>query len=273
MYDSTERAPLPSVPLSVVLAAYQVAGDVESLLGSWHAELVNSGRGFEILFVDEGSVDGTPEQAEALTSKYPELRILRPAEPIGIGAALRAGLAAARHPLFFYAECSTRFQPADLKQLLTHIDAVDLVTGFRVAAPPPLWLRILGSGYRLAVRVLFGLEIQPRTCWLGWKEYFYRLLAQWLFGLRIQDVACPFRLFRRQIFERIPIQSNQAFSHVEILAKANFLGCLMDEVPVAFHPTASRIVRDSETSLRRRLREGWQVLKNADFGPVHLPDS
>ena len=58
-------------------------------------------------------------------------------------------------------------------------------------------------------------------------------LARILFGLRYHDVACPFRLFRRDILARIPIQSDGPFAHVELLAKANFLGCLMgEEVPL-----------------------------------------
>src|SRR2546422_989826 len=47
-----------------------------------------------------------------------------------------------------------------------------------------------------------------------------------LFGLWLRDPASPARLYRRSIFERIPIQSNGWFAQVEILAKANFLGCL-----------------------------------------------
>src|SRR5207244_7261644 len=108
--------------------------------------------------------------------------------------------------------------------------------GLRVGRPVPWWRRWAGRLYRGLLRVVCGLTLEPPVAWLGWRAAGRRALARWLFGVRVQDVECAFRLFRRSIFARIPIQSEGAFVQAEILAKANFLSCWMTEVPVPHQP-------------------------------------
>src|SRR5262249_42578980 len=156
-----------------------------------------------------------------LAATVPALRVLHHVAPLGFGAALRAGVAAARQPLLATSTGDRQYQPADLRGLLERIDKVDLVTGYRCWRPVPRLLRWLGAVYRLAVRVLFGISLEPLPCWLGEQGQKKRWLARWVFGVRVHDVECAFRLYRRQIFARIPIQSNGPFALVEILAKAN----------------------------------------------------
>ena len=70
--------------------------------------------------------------------------------------------------------------------------------------------RGLAAVLRGFIRVLFGLSLPPRLCWLGVSGWGRRWLARWLFGVRVQDPECAFRLFRRSIFRRIPIQTARA---------------------------------------------------------------
>src|SRR5207248_6099704 len=109
----------------------------------------------------------------------------------------------------FYTECSNSYEPSDLARLLEVIDKVDLVSGCRV-----------------------GRFARERTS--VWSQYAYRGFLRLLFGLRLKDVDCSFKLFRRSMFARIPIQSDGPFVHAEIRAKANFLGCIMSGVPVRY---------------------------------------
>src|SRR5205807_2231992 len=113
------------------------------------------------------------------------------------------------------------------------------VSGFRLWQPVPAPLRWLGRAWRLVLRAFLGLGVEPLPGWLGMREHLYRALCRAAFALRLQDVNCAFRLCRRDIFERIPIQSEGDFVHTELLAKANFLGCyLNDEVTVSHQPRA-----------------------------------
>ena len=158
----------------------------------------------------------------------------------GVSRGRGTGLEAARHPLFFYTTADRQYHPDDLKVLLAQIDQVDLVSGFRQWQPVPAGLRGIGHVWRAFLRVVMGVKEAKKPCWLGWREERKRLLARLLFGLRVQDVHCAFRLFRREVFDRFPIQSDGAFAEVEVLAKANFLAWMSEE-PVRYSPVAGRL--------------------------------
>ena len=69
------------------------------------------------------------------------------------------------------------------------------------------------------MRVLFGIPLEPRPGWQGWRAWRRGLVLRWGFGLRLYDADCALKLFRRSVFERIPVQSDGAFAHTEVLAK------------------------------------------------------
>jgi hypothetical protein len=125
----------------------------------------------------------------------------------------------------------------------------------------PAPLRWLGRAWRLFLRVLLGLGQEPLPGWLGAREHLYRLLCRAVFALRLQDMNCAFRLCRRAIFERIPIQSDGDFVHTELLAKANFLGCyLNDEVTLAYRPRPG-------AAPERMRQDGYRVFAHPAFRP------
>jgi hypothetical protein len=92
-------------------------------------------------------------------------------------------------------------------------------------------------------------------------------------GVRYYDVACPFRLVRREIFTRIPLQSTGPFVHVELLAKANFLGHVMGEtevpLPAGHHPPVGEPRPGG--SWQQTWAEFRRVLTTPDFGPAAPP--
>ncbi len=256
-----------------MLLAHNAEPYLEEVVASWVAYLgghgrereVVLGREFEIILVDDGSTDRTAALAEGVVR-----RVLRHETRRGLGAALRTGLAAARHPLVACCPCDRQFQPQDLDRLLAEIDKVHVASGFRWARPMPLGLWLLGWVYRILVRITFADWPEPLPGWLGWGEHAYRLQARVLFGLRIRDVNCPFRLFRREIFERIPIQSDGDFANVEVLAKANFLGCLMTEEPITHRPPPTPTKEQIQAGRRQRRRDLGLVFGHPNFGPPVL---
>jgi hypothetical protein len=183
----------------------------------------------------------------------------------------------ARHPLLAYAPCDPRFPPGDLKRMLTkptapgkpelEIDHVHLMSGYRAGRRVPLPLRALGALARLVSRVVFSHAPPPLPGWLGWRRHLGGLLVRWLFGVRYRDAASPFRLLRREVLARFPLQSEGPFVHVEIVAKANFLGHVLgEELPL---PGVSPEPRSAPVggSAREMLSEAVRLFRQADFGP------
>ena len=91
------------------------------------------------------------------------------------------------------------------------------------------------------------------------------------FGVRNRDVLCPYRLIRREIFARIPIQSNGPFAHIEILAKANFLGCIMAE-DVALGDVGRPVKAEPRDGPGEHFfKDCRRVFDRPDFGPIFVP--
>src|SRR5262245_53360666 len=258
MPEPPRLPPLATQPLSVLLLGQSDRPGLEEALCGWIAYLNGLGRDHQLLLVDDAVCDRTEE----LARRHPGIEVLRDPVKRGVGAALRLGVAQAKHPLLFYAPCDARYQPKDLRLLLDEIDRTHAVTGHRVGRKVPFFLRALGFVWRGLFRVLFGMPLEPLPAWLGWRDHARNLFARIFFGLRLHDVQCDFRLFRRSIFRRIPIQSDGPFAHVEVLAKANFTTAVMSEVPVAYRPGAAP---------RSWWKEAWRVFAHPDFGPAVLP--
>jgi glycosyltransferase involved in cell wall biosynthesis len=284
MPELPKLPPIASKPLSVVLLAHDAGDALESVVAGWVEYLDGLGRDYELILVDDGSRDGTGERAEALAGKYPRLKVLRHAAARGEGAALRTALAVARHPLLFYALCDPRFQPADLGRLLhksldprkpdPEIDHVHVLSGSRAGRRVPLAVRGVGVLWGLFCRVVFSHRPARLPGWLGWRAHAGRLLVRALLGVRYQDVACPFRLIRRDIFARIPLQSDGPFVHVEILAKANFLGHVLGGEEVKLGPGHHPPVDEPRPggNFRQWTAEFRRLLSQPDFGPPPAPE-
>ena len=270
--------------LSVLLPVFNQAGTLQQVLSAWSGFLRSLDRPYEIVLIDDGSTDSTPqlingvEGKMALVQSVPHLRAVRLPERQGFGAAIKTGLEIARHPLVFYTGCDDAYNPVDLRKLLKSIEhtdpytgkKIDIVNGYRAGTPLKGWRRHLGRCKRVFMSVVFGFSVPARPGWLGAKAHRYAFLMRAIFGLRIVDVNSKFKLFRKKIFEHIPIQSQGDFVHAEILAKANFLGCLMDETPIAERPGpfSGHPEPASPVSLGKELR---RIFFHPDFGPMKVP--
>ena len=260
----------------MVLLAREAGDHVEPLLTAWADFLHARGVEHELLLVDEGPGDGTADRAEALLARLPALRVLRHDGPRGEGVALKAGLAAASKPLVFCTLLGPEYRPAHLAQLLDHpsahdgatreIDHVHVLSAYRAGRKMPWPLHLLGRMWWLFCLVVLAYGPPPLPGWLGWRRHLGWLASRLLFGLRYHDVASPCRLLRRDILARIPIQSRGPFAHVELLAKANFLGHLMgEEIPIDVVPPPYR------GDLSGWRRDAGLVFNHPDFGPAELP--
>jgi glycosyltransferase involved in cell wall biosynthesis len=270
MPDSPELPPIATEPLSLLLTAYNAEPHLDEVLTSWAAELARRERDYEILVIDDGSTDRTAALVEEIAGRLPQVRLLRHEKRSGTGATLRTGLAAARFPLLLTSTCDRQFPPEEAKKLLGDIDRVHLAAGYRVNRPVPLPLRVLGFFYRLFLRVGLAHPVEPLAGWLGWRAWAAHLRARLLFGLRVRDVYGPFRLYRRSVFDRLPIQSDGDFVQVEVLAKANFLGCVMTETPVRHQPPAGPPADTPEARHQHRA-DFWRVFSHPEFAPPPAP--
>ena len=234
----------PAEGLTFVLPVFDQEKTLAKAVSGWQPVLDGLQRPYEILIVDDGSRDGTRAQADLLAARITRVKVLAHPERKGYGAALKTALEAARYPLFFYTSADHGWNPNDLPRMLKSLAVrdeftgkqVEIVNGHRRGTAMPAGRRRRDQAFRAFVRVVFGYWPDPPKGWLGPAENRYWWKCRLLFGLRVGDINSKFKLFRRHVFDRMVLQSDGEFIHAEILAKANFLGCLMDEIPLGDRP-------------------------------------
>lgn len=272
--------------LSLLLPLYNQAGAVEQAISAWSALLEKLDRPYEIIIINDGSTDSTEkllhgaEGKSGLISRIPHLQVVAHAQRRGFGASIRTALSASRFPLIFYTGCDHAYNPADLKKLLPRLNEVEpftgkkveIVTGFRTTTAVNGWRKSIDRLKRFFLRIVLGIELPPS---LGSREANnrgYSFLLWALFGLRVADVDSKFKLIRKRIFERIPIQSDGEFVHAEILAKANFLVHPIAEEPITNRNCPFNVNREPLVTSSRS-KELWRVFLHPDFGPPFIPST
>jgi len=199
------------VELSIVLPAFNEAGNIERVVEDASAFLAEKGIRYEIHVVDDGSRDDTPRVLERLSHSAPALRVLRHPRNRGYGAALRTGLSAVRGEHVLLADGDGQFQIRALTKLWARRHDADLVLGFRNPRKDP-WLR------RAA----------------GW--VYGRVVVTVALGGRFRDVNCGFKLVRRRVIEGMELRATGALFSAELLTRARLAGATFIEVGVDHFP-------------------------------------
>ncbi len=198
------------VALSVFFPCYNEAGNIEYVVQQAVEVLDSLLKDWEIILVNDGSADQTGAMADRLACRDPRIRVVHHQQNRGYGSALRSGFAAATKPYVFYTDGDGQFDIAELPNLLRRIGAADILNGYRQQRQDSLMRRINSA------------------CW-AW-------LVQRVLGFRCRDVDSAFKLYRREIFDRIELKSTGALIDAEILARAVRLGYTIESLPVTHLP-------------------------------------
>jgi glycosyltransferase involved in cell wall biosynthesis len=236
--QSTQPSANARVPaLSFFFPAHNEAANLEGLVEEALAALPALADEFEIIAVDDGSRDETPQIADRLAAAHEQVRAVHHAVNRGYGAALRSGFAAARYPLICFQDGDRQFKVADLRRLTERMaaaDRPDVVVGYRLKRADPLIRLLYARAYRLALRIFYGL--------------------------RVRDPDCACKLFRREALEGIRLESGGAFMTAELLIKLGQRGRQLVETGVPHYPrTAGSPTGAKPSVVLRAVRDFWSL--------------
>ncbi|MEW6543773.1 MAG: glycosyltransferase family 2 protein [Nitrospirota bacterium] len=164
---------------------------------------------FEILYVDDGSTDGSGPLLDALARQHREVNVLHFDRNYGQTSAFDAGFRHAAGGLIVTMDGDLQFDPADIPSLLPLAAQYDLVCGWRKHRHDS-WVRRLSSRVAYLVRGLVT-------------------------GDRVHDTGCSLKVFRRAVIERLPLFEGM---HRFFPALAQMHGFTVAEVPVHHFPRA-----------------------------------
>jgi len=193
--------------ISAFFPAYNDVGSIGKIIHTMAWLLPKLALDYEIVVVDDGSMDGTGDLLRVLAKEYPFLKVIHHGVNRGYGAALITGFANCSKDLIFYTDGDGQYDVEELPLLLNAFgDQVDVVNGFKISRSDP------------KRRILAG--------WL------YRHLMRLLFRLKVRDVDCDFRLFRRDLLARTQLTCDSGVICVEMVKRFQDQGCRIVEVPV-----------------------------------------
>ncbi len=180
-YDGIERNFSMAVKLSVVVPVKDEAENIGPLAREIATAVAGTGDS-EIIFVDDGSSDGTAAALTALKAEIPTLRVISHATNLGQSRAIRTGVRAARGETIVTLDGDGQNDPADIPKLVTELErgeaSLALVSGVRAKRKDTVSRRLAS---RLANKIRQALLHDGAT-----------------------DTGCGLKAFRREVFLALP---------------------------------------------------------------------
>jgi len=180
--------------LTIVIPAYNEESNLINLVKESIRDARKICKDFEIIIVDDGSVDKTPIVADSLDKAYKEVKVIHHKKNQGLALAWRTGIQASKKHIILYIEGDGQQPFRDQLELLKKIKHADLVLGTRSYRFDYTYFRkILSYGYLFLIRLLFNITYKD----VGWSQ-----------------------AYRRKIFDKIEMKSVTPFFDTEVVIKA-----------------------------------------------------
>ncbi|HEX8775821.1 MAG TPA: glycosyltransferase family 2 protein [Pyrinomonadaceae bacterium] len=216
--------------ISVFLPVYNEEPNLRPLHAKMDEALAKLGRTAEIIYVDDGSTDGSLEVLRGLAHADARVRVVALRRNYGQTAAMAAGIDAARGRVLIPMDADLQNDPADIIRLLNKLDeGYDVVSGWRKNRKDKMVTRKLPS--MLANR-----------------------LISWIGGVPLHDYGCSLKAYRRESLEDVRLYGEM---HRFIPIYASWAGARVTEIPVEHHP---RTMGKSKYGLSRTLKVVFDLM-------------
>jgi len=210
--------------VSVFLPVFNEEPNLRPLHAKLMAALASLHRTTEIIYVDDGSTDGSLEALREIAHADPRVHVVALRRNYGQTAAMAAGIDAARGQVLIPMDADMQNDPADIVRLLEKIDeGYDVVSGWRKNRQDKLVTRKIPS--MLANR-----------------------LISWIGGVPLHDYGCSLKAYRRESLQDVQLYGEM---HRFIPIYASWSGARVTEIPVEHH---ARTMGESKYGLSRTMK-------------------
>lgn len=196
--------------ISVVIPVCNEEGNIWPLMSSLCDAMKVTGRDYEVIFVNDGSTDGSRQILTEVSNSYGNVRVVDFTGNFGLTAALDAGFKAAMGKIVVTLDADLQNDPADIPLLLEGIKDFDMVCGWRYERHDP-WLKRISSKVANFVRNRLSSE-------------------------DVKDIACTLKAYRRECLDKIKLYDGL---HRFLPTLFKLEGFSVTEVKVRHHPRRS----------------------------------
>ncbi|MFN3471296.1 MAG: glycosyltransferase family 2 protein [Aquificaceae bacterium] len=209
---------------SIVIPAYNEEENVPLLYQKLREVLKDFDKDYEIIFVDDGSTDGTWERLMAIAKEDRRVKLIRFRKNYGQTAAMYAGFQHASGKVIITMDADLQNDPEDIPKLLEKLEeGYDIVSGWRKNRKDPFFSRRLPS-----------------------------IVANWIIskatGVELHDYGCTLKAYRSHIVKKLELYGDM---HRFLPALTKRLGAKVTEIPVRHHP---RVYGKSKYGIGRTIR-------------------
>lgn len=194
--------------LSLVIPLYNERESLEELHGRIGASLASMEVDYEIVFVDDGSTDGSYETLTEIGSRDENVRVIRFLANRGKAAALQAGFDNISGDIVITMDADLQDDPAEIPALVAALDCgFDMVSGWKKDRHDPL-----------------SKTLPSR---------FFNMVVRFFSGLPLHDFNCGLKAYRSEVVRTLRIYG-ELHRYIPVLARFN--GFRVGEIPVCHHP-------------------------------------
>jgi glycosyltransferase involved in cell wall biosynthesis len=230
--------------LSVVVPLLDEEATLDQLYRELEAALAGAGLDWEVVFVDDGSTDGSYRELVRLHAAHLNVRVVRLRRNFGKAAALSAGIEVAAGEIIVTMDADLQDDPGEIPNLLAKLDdGFDVVSGWKCDRHDPFFRRFVSRVYNTATRLSTGVKLH--------------------------DMNCGLKAYRAEVFEHVRLYGER---HRFVPVLAHHLGFSVAELPVNHR---ARENGRSRFGIERYLRAPFDLLTIVFMGryrhrPLHL---
>lgn len=164
---------------------------------------------YELLIVNNGSTDKTPEIADNLAKTHPSIRVIHHESNRDYGGALKTGFENCKFELIAYTDSDLQFDFEDVKPMLPFFPSFDAVIGYRKNRQDSLYRKF--------------------------QSKIFNLLTKIMFRLKVKDINCSLKVIKKEFVDQIKITSRSSFIDAEILIKILKRGAKIKEMGITHY--------------------------------------
>jgi glycosyltransferase involved in cell wall biosynthesis len=195
--------------ISVVIPVFNEKANLSALREELTDSLKSSERLWEVVFVNDGSTDGSQEMLDSLAESDIRFKVVHLRRNFGQTAAIMAGIDHCTGNIIVTMDADLQNDPADINHLLRKLDeGCDVVSGWRFDRRDKEWGR-------------------------RWPSEVANSLLSWLFRVKLHDFGCTLKAYRRWTIENVNLYGEM---HRYIPIYASWQGARVAELPVNHRP-------------------------------------